>query len=70
MKVKSESEVTQSCPTPSDPLDCSPPGLYIISIVCGLGLFCLFVFGLVESQLQHEGSLLTACELLVGECRI
>ena len=25
-KVKSESEVTQSCPTPSDPMDCSPPG--------------------------------------------
>ena len=26
MKVKSESEVTQSCPTPSNPMDCSPPG--------------------------------------------
>ena len=26
MKVKSESEVSQSCPTPSDPMDCSPPG--------------------------------------------
>ena len=26
MKVKSESEVTQSRPTPSDPMDCSPPG--------------------------------------------
>ena len=26
MKVKSESEVTQSCPTPSDPVDCSLPG--------------------------------------------
>ena len=26
MKVKSEREVTQSCPTPSDPMDCSPPG--------------------------------------------
>ena len=26
MKVKSESEVTQSCPTLSDPRDCSPPG--------------------------------------------
>ena len=26
MKVKSESEVTESCPTLSDPLDCSPPG--------------------------------------------
>ena len=26
MKVKSESKVAQSCPTPSDPMDCSPPG--------------------------------------------
>ena len=26
MKVKSESEVTQSSPTPSDPMDCSLPG--------------------------------------------
>ena len=26
IKVKSESEVAQSCPTPSDPMDCSLPG--------------------------------------------
>ena len=26
MKVKSESEVAQSCPTLSDPIDCSLPG--------------------------------------------
>ena len=26
MKMKSESEVTKSCPTPSDPMDCSLPG--------------------------------------------
>ena len=26
VKVKSESEVTQSCPTCNDPMDCSPPG--------------------------------------------
>ena len=26
MKVKSESEVAQSCPTPCDPVDCSLPG--------------------------------------------
>ena len=26
MKVKSESEVAQSCVTPSDPMDCSLPG--------------------------------------------
>ena len=28
MKVKSESEVAQLCPTPSDPMDCSPPGIF------------------------------------------
>ena len=32
MKVKRESEVTQSCPTPSDPMDCSPPGSSIHGI--------------------------------------
>ena len=26
MKVKSASEVAQSCPTLPDPMDCSPPG--------------------------------------------
>ena len=26
MKVKSESEIAQSCPTLRDPMDCSPPG--------------------------------------------
>ena len=26
MKVKSESEVAQSCPNPSNPMDCSLPG--------------------------------------------
>ena len=32
MKVKSQSEVTQSCPTLSDPMDCSPPGSSIHGI--------------------------------------
>ena len=32
MKVKSESEVAQSCPTPSNPMDCSPPGSSIRGI--------------------------------------
>ena len=33
MKVKSESEVAQSCPTPSDPIDGSPPGSSIPGIL-------------------------------------
>ena len=32
MKVKSESEVTHSCPTFSDPMDCSLPGSSIHGI--------------------------------------
>ena len=33
MKVKSESEVAQSCPTLSDPMDCSLPGLSVHGIL-------------------------------------
>ena len=33
MKVKSESEVAQSCPICSDPMDCSPPGSSIHGIL-------------------------------------
>ena len=33
MKVKSESEVAQSYPTPSDPLDCSLPGSSVNGIL-------------------------------------
>ena len=32
MKVKSESEVAQSCPTLSDPMDCSPLGFSVHGI--------------------------------------
>ena len=32
MKVKSESEVTQSCPTLQDPMDCSQPGFSVHGI--------------------------------------
>ena len=32
MKVKSESEVAQSCLTLSDPMDCSPPGSFVHGI--------------------------------------
>ena len=32
MKVKSESEIAQLCPTLTDPMDCSPPGSSIHGI--------------------------------------
>ena len=45
MKVKSESEVAQSCPTLHDPMDCSPPGSSIHEIFpgksTGVGCHCL-----------------------------
>ena len=45
MKVKSEREVAQSCPTPSDPMDCSPPG----SSVHGI-----FLMSLAKSILSFQ----------------
>ena len=33
MKVKSESEVAQSCPTLLNPMDCSPPGSSVPGIL-------------------------------------
>ena len=38
MKVKSEIEVTQSCLTLSDPMDCSPPGFSVHGIFQARGL--------------------------------
>ena len=35
---QSESEVAQSCPTPSDPMDCSPPGSSVHGIFQVRGL--------------------------------
>ena len=35
VKLKSESDVAQSCPTDSDPVDCSPPGSSIHGILQG-----------------------------------
>ena len=40
MKVKSESEVAQLCPTLSDPMDCSPPGSSIRGIFQARVLEC------------------------------
>ena len=58
MKVKSESEVAQSCPTLSDPMDCSPPGSSIH------GVFQARVLVLVvknlpanEGDIRDEGSI-------------
>ena len=58
MKVKSESEVTQSCPTPSDPLDCSPPGFSVHGIfqarVLEWGAIGRTITGLISSGPLHR----------------
>ena len=51
MKVKSESEVAQSCPTLSDPMDCSLPGSSIH------GIFQARVLEWVAIAFSREGTL-------------
>ena len=41
VKVKSESEVAQSCPTLRDPMDCSLPGSSVHGKSTGVGCHCL-----------------------------
>ena len=51
MKVKSESEGAQSCPTLSDPMDCSLPG----SSVHGIFQARVLEWGAIAfSSIQHE----------------
>ena len=62
MKVKSESQVPQSCPTLSDPIDCSLPGSSVHGIfqarVLEWGAIA-FSDDVVYSYLNHSG--LEAC---------
>ena len=54
MKVKSESEVAQSCPTLSDPMDCSLPGSSVHEIfqarVLEWGAIAFSVIGYIPIQ--------------------
>ena len=43
MKLKSESEVAQSCPIPSDPMDCSLPGSSVHGICQARVLECVAI---------------------------
>ena len=56
MKVKSECEVAQSCPTLSDPMDCSPPGSSVYGIfqarVLEWGTFLFLQF--ISCSLSHR----------------
>ena len=51
MKVKSESEVAQLCPTPSNPMDCSLPGSSVHGICQARGLeWVAIAFGVGDGQ--------------------
>ena len=50
MKVKSKSEVAQSCPTLSDPMDCSPPGSS--------------VHGIFQARVLEWGAIAFSCWIL------
>jgi len=52
MKVKSESEVAQSCPTLCDPMDCSLPG----SSVHGILQARVLEWGAIAFSVTHKGS--------------
>ena len=52
MKVKSESEVTQSCPTLSDPMDCSLPGSS--------------VHGIFQARVLEWGAIAFSCTQVIG----
>ena len=60
MKVKSESEVSQSCPTLSDPLNCSPPGSSVHGILqarvleCGAIAFSIYDLSFVFFHLFED----------------
>ena len=57
MKVESENEVTQSCPTPSDTMDYSPPG----SSVHGILQARVLEWGAIAfSKIQHNLSQIAA----------
>ena len=57
MKVKSESEATQLCPTPSDPMDCSLP----VSSVPGIFQARVLEWGAIAfSEIMYE------CVLNIG----
>ena len=53
MKVKSESEVAQSCPTLSDPMDCSLPG----SSVHGIFQARVLEWGATDFSVSHPTAL-------------
>ena len=55
MKVKSQSEAAQLCPTLSDPMDCSPPGSS--------------VHGIVQARVLEWGAIAFSAQLLDSQTK-
>ena len=70
MKVKSESEVAQSCPTLSDPRDCSLQGSSVHGIfqarVLEWGAICFSAFSMTQFNLFHVGPVQLEFILMYG----
>ena len=64
MKVKSESEVAQSCPTSCDPIDCSPPGSAIHGILQARTLEWVAIFLLQCMKVTSESEVAQSCPTL------
>ena len=75
MKAKSESEVTQSYPSPSDPMDCSLPGSFLHGIfqarVLEWGAIAFLRFkSFMHLKIQLLFFLLLLLLAVLGACRI
>ena len=62
MKVKSESEVTESCPTLSNPMDCSLPG----PSVHGIFQARVLEWGAITSWQIHRETMETVADFILG----
>ena len=66
IKVKSQSEVAQSCPTLSEPMDCSPPGSTIHGIFQGRVLEWIRWYKPTQILRMNETTLVTKWDLGVS----
>ena len=65
MKVKSESEVAQLCPTPSDPMDCSLPGSSVhVIFQAGVLEWGAIAFSVKSGQFNTYSWIPTVCRVL------
>ena len=65
MRVKSESDIAQSCPTLSDPMGCSPPG----SSVHGIFPARVLEWGAIEIEFKYQ-NIVSVPEILKSPYRL